>query len=392
MKPFKLVIIFCCLAIGCATSKPLPITEEFLANKDEQILWHQAEKEQIKIDDSGLLYRDAELEIYLNKIAKKLIAKSISPDLSIKIKIVNDPNLNAFAFPNGVIYIHTGILAQMDNEAQLAVLLAHEITHSTHRHSLRVIRSIKDRPAFIAAAQHTLEKIALIQEVARFLGATGAMAAITGYTRDFEATADRVGLDLAVKANYDPREVLKLFEHMKREIEMEGIKEPFFFGTHPNVQQRIENTQIWLATEYQENKPGIKNTEIFQSKVRRLVLDNAQLELRLGRFYAAQRMVEKYLRRVPDDAKAHYLFGEILRQRDRQDDEKAAMQSYKTAISLDPTYSEPHKAMGMIYFKKGKRGQAKKFFESCLLLSPNSPDKTYIQGYLNKCIDDGEKS
>ena len=62
MKPFKLVIIFCCLAIGCATSKPLPITEEFLANKDEQILWHQAEEEQKKIDDSGLLYRDAELE------------------------------------------------------------------------------------------------------------------------------------------------------------------------------------------------------------------------------------------------------------------------------------------------------------------------------------------
>ena len=392
MKPIKLVIIFCCLAIGCATSKPLPITEEFLANKDEQILWHQAEEEQKKIDDSGLLYRNAELEIYLNKIAKKLIANSISPDLSIKIKIVNDPNLNAFAFPNGVIYIHTGILARMDNEAQLAALLAHEITHSTHRHSLRVIRSIKDRPAFIAAAQHTLEKIALIQEVARFLGATGAMAAITGYTRDFETTADRVGLDLAVKANYDPREVLKLFEHMKREIEIEGIEEPFFFGTHPNVQQRIENTQKWLATEYQENKPGIKNTEIFQSKVRRLVLDNAQLDLRLGRFYTAQRTVEKYLRWVANDAKAHYLLGEILRQRDRQDDEQAAIQSYEKAISLDPSYSAPHKAMGMIYYKKGERSRAQKFFRSCLLLSPDSPDNAYIQGYLDKCIEDGEKS
>ena len=392
MKPIKLVIIFCCLAIGCATSKPLPITEEFLANKDEQILWHQAEEEQKKIDDSGLLYRNAELEIYLNKIAKKLIVNSISPDLSIKIKIVNDPNLNAFAFPNGVIYIHTGILARMDNEAQLAALLAHEITHSTHRHSLRVIRSIKDRPAFIAAAQHTLEKIALIQEVARFLGATGAMAAITGYTRDFETTADRVGLDLAVKANYDPREVLKLFEHMKREIEIEGIEEPFFFGTHPNVQQRIENTQKWLATEYQENKPGIKNTEIFQSKVRRLVLDNAQLDLRLGRFYTAQRTVEKYLRWVANDAKAHYLLGEILRQRDRQDDEQAAIQSYEKAISLDPSYSAPHKAMGMIYYKKGERSRAQKFFRSCLLLSPDSPDNAYIQGYLDKCIEDGEKS
>ena len=55
----------------------------------------------------------------------------------VKIVVIKDPYLNAFAFPNGVIYIHTGMLARMDNEAQLAALLAHEMSHCIHRHTLR---------------------------------------------------------------------------------------------------------------------------------------------------------------------------------------------------------------------------------------------------------------
>ena len=163
----------------------------------------------------------------------------------------------------------------MDNEAQLAALLAHEMAHCTHRHSLRVLRSIKDR---------TQAKTATVQELAQLLGITGSIASISGYTRELETEADRVGLDLTVKANYDPREVLNLFELLKQEIEIEGIEEPYFFGTHPNVQQRIENVNNWLAEKYRGKITGIKNTDVFQSKISRLVLDNARLDLRQGRF------------------------------------------------------------------------------------------------------------
>lgn len=392
MKYFLILITFCYLAVGCATLKPVAISEQFLTNEDEQILWRQAQEEQEKIDGSGLLYHDPELENYLNKIAKKLVVNSISPDISIHVKVLNDPNLNAFAFPNGVIYVHTGILARMENEAQLAALLGHEITHTTHRHSLRVLRSIKNRPAYIAAVQKTIAKIAMIQELAQFLGATGAMAAVAGYTREFETTADQAGLDLTVKANYDPREALQLFEHLRQEIEIERIEEPFFFGTHPNVQQRIENVSNWLSAEYQGENTGIKNTEIFQSKLRRLVLDNARLDLQMGRFFIAQKGVKKYLRRNPDDAGAHYLLGEIFRQQDRQGDAATAIKHYAKAIALDSSFSAPHKAMGLMHYKEGERRLAKKFFETCLLLAPDAPDKAHIQGYLQRCTKTGEES
>ena len=94
----------------------------------------------------------------------------------------------------------------------------------------------------------------------------------------------------------------------------------------------------------------------------------------------------------PNDARAYYLFGEIFRQRDGQDDAGTAVSYYEKAIALDPSYSEPHKAVGLMHYKEGHKQLAKKFFESCLLLSPNTSDKAYIQGYLKNCKLSGEES
>jgi len=121
-----------------------------------------------------------------------------------------------------------------------------------------------------------------------------------------------------------------------------------------------------------------------------LVLDNARLDLRRGRFLVAQRSVEKFLILKPDDARAYYLLGEILRQRGRQDDAAAAIRFYERSISLNPSYSEPRKAMGLIHYKDGEKRLAKKYFESCLLLSPDTIDRAYIQGYLKLCVANGE--
>ena len=392
MRYVAFIMTVCFLVAACATPPPITVDEALTTGKEEKLLWRRALEEQQVINSSGWLYRNAELETYLNEVAAKLKAFTDSPDISYDIKIINDPNLNAFAFPNGVIYVHTGVLARMENEAQLAALLAHEMTHCTHRHSLRVLKSIKARPGYMAAVQKSIGKVAMVQELAQFLGVNGSMTAVTGYTREFEAEADRVGLDLMAQAGYDPRQALNLFEHLRQEIEIEGVKEPFFFGTHPSVQQRIENASLWLATEYSGKDAGLINSEIFRSRLNELVLDNARLDLRIGRFYIAQSSVEKYLHRNPDDAGAHYLLGEIFRQQGRQDDTEKAIKQYKKDIALDPSFPAPHKAMGLMHYEEGERRLAQKFFKTCLLLSPNAPDKAYIQGYLEKCINTGKES
>ena len=381
-------LLFITLATSCSTySKPdvSLVSDALLTNEDEQMLWQKSEQEQRAFESNGLIYPDQELEDYLNRVAAKLQPQSVPQDLVIRVKVIKNAYLNAFAYPNGMIYIHTGLLARMDNEDQLAAVLAHELTHSTQRHALRAFRRYKDQPAILAAVQHTLLKTRGLQEMARYLGITGAMAAISGYARELEAEADRLGIELMTAAGYNPQEALFLFDHMITEIEQEGQEEPFFFGSHPKVQQRVDNLQKLSDPVYLNIRPAIKNREIFLAKLEQLFLDNAGLDIRLGRFQAARRGIEKFLRIKPDDSRAYFLLGEIYRQRGRASDTHKALKNYNRAITLDPIYAAPHKAIGLIHYKKGHHALAKKFFESCLQLSPDAPDKAYIQGYLKQC-------
>ncbi|MGD9176164.1 MAG: tetratricopeptide repeat protein, partial [Desulfobacterales bacterium] len=128
-----------------------------------------------------------------------------------------------------------------------------------------------------------------------------------------------------------------------------------------------------------------KSSHAFFVKLDQLLLDNARLDIRLGRFQVARESVEKYLSIKPDDTRAYFLLGEIHRQRGLCSDVQAALGYYSRAIRLDPSFAAPHKAIGLIHYKKGQHALAKKFFESCLQLSPNSPDKAYIKGYLKRC-------
>jgi predicted Zn-dependent protease len=381
-------LLFITLATNCSTySKPdvSLMSDALLMNEDEQMLWHKSEQEQLALESNGLIYPDQGLEDYLNRVAAKLKSQSVAEDLVIRVKVIKNAYLNAFAYPNGMIYIHTGLLARMDSEDQLAAVLAHELTHCTQRHALRAFRRYKDQPAILTAVQHSLLKTRGLQEMARYLGVTGAMAAISGYTRELEAEADRFGMELMTAAGYDPKEALFLFDEMITEIEEEGFEEPFFFGSHPKIQQRVDNLQNQPNPVYLNIRPAIKNREIFFAKLEQLFLDNARLDIRLGRFKAARRGIEKFLQSKPDDSRAFFLLGEIYRQQGQAIDTHNAIKNYNRAITLDPNYAAPHKAIGLIHYKKGHHVLAKKFFESCLQLSPNAPDKAYIQGYLKQC-------
>ena len=87
---------------------------------------------------------------------------------------------------------------------------------------------------------------------------------------------------------------------------------------------------------------------------------NASLDLKAGRFRAALSGAEKYLTLRKDDPKAYFLVGEILRQRGEEEDDLRAKDFYEKAIALDPSYPDPHKAIGLIYFKGGDWGLAKR--------------------------------
>jgi len=380
MKTFILTLLLCFLSVGCATTRALPVYEESGLTVEEKKLLASAAEEQAFLESSGIIYEDEKLEEYLHQIVSRLQPSSVRDEIHFRVKVIKDPHLNAFVLPNGTIYMHTGILARLNNEDQIAALLSHEMTHVLKRHALM---SSWGRDAGSPAFLGHLGKIG---DFLALLGSIGTMASLSGYSQELETEADLVGMAMMSAAGYDPKEVLRLFEHLTREKEEQNIKEPFFFGTHPRVERRIENCRQFLGTSFEETGPGQNIERLFLERMKEVILDNASLDLRAGRYDSARRGAEKVLKTGQDDARAYFLLGEIFRQRGGSADYGKAKAFYEKAISIDPKYPDPHEAIGLIYYKEGEWVLARQFFESCLALSPHPPGKAYIEGYLKKCV------
>jgi len=380
-----LILVFLFFAQACATTSLPPISQTIQLEEDEKRLWARAAEEQKALERSGLIYRDQALETYLNQVVAKLQPPEVASPLSFKVKVLKHHLLNAFIFPDGTIYVHTGILARIENEAQLATLLGHEMTHAIHRHLLKQFRNMKNQTAFLATLTVTTGGLGGI------IGGITAMAAVTGYSREHETEADREGFKAMVRAGYDPEEAPKLFLHLKKEIEEEKKPEPFFFGTHPRLEERFENYTELLKTEKQKPSGGLKNAEVYLESIKQLLLDNARLDMKAGRFKVAESTVEKYLKIKSDNPEAYCLLGDINRQKGSDADRAKAKEHYQKAIALAPTFPEAHRGLGLVFYKEGANSQAIASFEKYLSLAPQASDRAYIEDYMNRCQGKGEK-
>ncbi len=287
-------------------------------------LWEQAEKEEAALLKKNKPYDDPLLEDYLAKIGDRLLPDNVraAGGPGYRFGVIRDPTLNAFAMPNGRVYIHTGLLAQVQNEAQLATILGHEMTHVSNRHALSFTRDAQTKQIIytvaaiaasigVAAAAGSVAKNnpmggAVIGQTANAILGLGlqlaTIAAINGYGRDLEREADAEGLDRMVRAGYDPKEAPKVFALLKDSSGDRGSLETFFFGSHPRLQERIETTEELIRTKYVDtagSSATIANTDEFELRMRTVVRDNARLDIAAGRFTLAQRQLDRVLTITP---------------------------------------------------------------------------------------------
>lgn len=369
----------------------------FQLEEDEKQVWQNAKQIEHLYDKSGLLYKDDNLQVYLEAIAHKLISPNFqSQGLAPRIKVIMHPFLNAFALPNGVVYFHTGLLARMDNEAQLATVLGHELTHFTHRHAVKEMRGAQNKETFLNVLQGMVVVAgsayaggqfgASLGQLTEQVGSIWTLASVTGYSRELESEADKEGLKAMVQAGYDPKEAVKVFEHLQRELDERKIKEPFFFGTHPRLQERIDNYQRLLTAPYAaraKEEERLINSGEFLGKIEQLLLDNAILDLQISRHKTAQAGIEKLLLRQPHCARAYFLLGEVHRRSGRGEPyTQRAINAYQEAARLEPTYANPHRELGLLYRTQNRHEETRAEFEKYLTLNPKALDANIIRGYL----------
>ena len=413
------MVLLSLVASACASRNVPPIGaggKPFRPESDERALWAQAEKEEQALLKRASAYDDPMLEEYLGKIGDNLLPDEVraAGGPGFKFGVIRDPTLNAFAMPNGRIYVHTGLLARVENESQLATVLGHEMTHVTDRHALKFTRDARNKQivytvlgvaasigvavAAGSSAQHGdhIGAAVLSQTANAVLGLglqLAAIAAINGYGRDLEREADAGGIANLVRAGYDPQEAPKVFELLQKDSADRGPIETFFFGSHPRLQERIASTKELLKTRYADaaTKPeAVKNTEDFELRMRTVVRENAALDIRAGRFSIAQRQLDRVLAITPRDPTAHLYYGDLHRlqsQRaksvaDKRSEAEQALVSYQRAAELDPAFPDPFRQLGFLYYQQKDSVKAREAFEKYLALKPDAPDARRVKEYL----------
>lgn len=190
---------------------------------------------------------DPEVESYLNNLGNRLVAASPDPGLGFYFFPLQDPMINAFAMFGGYIGVNSGLILSVQNESELAGVLAHEISHVTQRHLARIIEKQKQ----ISTASLLAMAAALLaarsngdMAGAALAGASaGAAQAQLGFSRDFEREADRVGFQILEKAGFDVRGMSVFFERLQRATRAYENNAPVYLRTHPLNIERISDMQ-----------------------------------------------------------------------------------------------------------------------------------------------------
>jgi predicted Zn-dependent protease len=214
---------------GCQTN---PVTGE-----NELILVSPEQEKQMGRDTAaqvekelGQSVKDQQLQNYINSVGQGIARISHTPDEGFSYKAIDHKSVNAFALPGGYIYITTGLLKELNSEAQLASVLAHETAHVTARHiAQQITRDILIDVGFSVAGSQTASSAIRVANIVRQLESMS-------FTREQEKQADEVGMDYLVKAGYTPYGMIETMEILQR---ASGSRTIEFFSTHPNPENRI---------------------------------------------------------------------------------------------------------------------------------------------------------
>ena len=367
-------------------------------------------KESEKLDKSDKIYANPEVNAYVSRVGMSLVPAWAAKEFKFSFHVLEDPSLNAFALPSGAIYVHTGLLAKLDNEAQLATVLGHEITHVTEQHGQRQYKSMMawaipaQIGAIVVGTQVNRRTNNPVYAVMAGLGLSmGLSAAVNGYGRKLEDQADRVGLRYMAEAGYDPREGPKVWDTFTAVYGDESKVENFFWGNHSTNEERQKNLKEEIRRHYRTSEvpeaasaepdptpvpaqPIVRTAE-YQDTMLDLIRQNAREDFDLKRYDLSGKGFDRVLSRKPDDAPSWHYKGRIALAtvQDPAAARAKALEDYQKAVTLDPNYPDVHRDLGLLYTDMGSRVEARKELGRYLELAPaDAKDRKKVEKDLRK--------
>jgi predicted Zn-dependent protease len=317
---------------------------------------------------------------YVNKIGNRIVAGLENPLFNYRFHVINVDAYNAFAIPAGYIFINSGLVAAMDNEEELAGILAHEIAHVNARHiSQKIEKSKKIGWATMAGmAAGILLGMAgggeAAQAVTQGSQAAGAAAQLS-YSRENETQADQLGLIYLTDAGYGGEGLLKILKKMRSKQWFDTEQVPTYMRTHPGIDERITYLDAQIASTPKTTKARPQESSD----------DFARAHTYLITRYGDENLVLRYLQSAvekhPQDPMAHYRYGLILARVGRRDEAIAHLRTAMEKRAFDPYILRD---VGRVYYLDGQYQQSLKMLKTAMDMELYDEASPVLQEVVNK--------
>lgn len=375
------VIFLSWAMVACGVNPVTGRGEMQLVSQQQEVAMGEKNYGPLQQSEGGDYQVDKGLTQYVNEIGKKLAAVS-DRQLPYEFVVINSSVPNAWALPGGKIGINRGLLTELNNEAELAAVLGHEIVHAAARHSAKKIESgmaLNIGLILLGVSQRDSRS----GQAAMAAGGVGVALLSQKYSRDAESEADKYGVQYMVKAGYDPNAAVTLQETFVRLSKgknpnwLEGL-----FASHPPSQERVEaNRQYAQAL----NRPGLTLGEqryknqlagIIKNKPAYEKYDQSQVALAKKEFDKANSLIEQAIAIEPREGLFYAAKGDIY---EAQNNHQAAIKEYDKAVSKNPNLFYFYLKRGLSYKAVGDKPRAKSDLQKSFQLLPTKQAQQGLQ-------------
>ncbi|WDP93089.1 MAG: M48 family metalloprotease [Desulfobacter sp.] len=374
---------------GCAVDPVTGRKQLMLMSREQEIAIDRQQAPFQFSSDYGVT-QDRALNDYVSEVGRRLLPGVHRPDMAYNFQCVNAVYINAYAFPGGSIAATRGILLELENEAELASLLGHELGHVNARHSAE------------QASKGTLSGLLIgglsvlasgqgagLGDLTQKLGALGQGLFLSKYSRDNEREADALGHEYMARAKYNSRGFVGLMNMLNSLNKGKNNSSQMLFATHPMSSERLQtavnrdrSTYTYtrdyslFRDRYMDRTAGLR-----QKKTAIKLMQDGEKFLSQEKYDQAETAFRSALKKADRDYTAHLLMAKCMLIRKRSDQ---ALSHADKAKQLYPGESQGYYISGLAAMAGKKFNRAYQSFSGCDRILPGNPQVTFYMGY---CLD-----
>lgn len=373
---------------GCATN-PVTGRRQFmlLTEADEISIDLEAAPHQLSADYG--ITGDTALNQYVSGVGKALVPHTHRPHMPYSFQVTNAAYFNAYTFPAGTVAATRGIMLGLEDEAQLAALMGHELGHVNARHGAeRMSKGIASQlvVAVASLAVATSSRYEDYAPLAAGLGSVAAGGLLAFYSRENEREADALGMEYAVAAGYSPEGMVGLMDVLRKQEKRQPHAIEMMFASHPMSTERYENARKRVTSHYARDAGLPKHRERYMDNTAGLrkisgaitAMQAGQSAMARNRPQEAYGQYTKALQIAPDDYAALLMMAECCQALNRPDEARELAQR---ARQVNPREAQAAFVLGMTELNTNRPGRAHQHFQEYQKLLPGNPNVNFWSGF-----------